>query len=162
MDPAYTVAFVQSLQDVANKVLNMPVKVGKPKIHRSPSSGHDISAIIGLSGEVSGFVAISLSQGMAAEMVGRFVGMEVSPDDPDFTDGVGEIANMIAGGAKARFAADRTISISCPSVVIGTNHKVAQQGEMPAIELPIETNSGEMLIIVVIRESEAEQAPAVA
>ena len=160
MNPAYTVAFVQSVQDVANKVLDMPVEVGKPKLHDGLSSGYDVSAIIGLSGEVSGFVAISLSQATAADLVGRFIGMEISADDPDFADGIGEIANMIAGSAKARFAADRMISISCPSVVIGTNHKMAQQGDAPVIELPIQTSCGELVIIAVIKESEVGSASA--
>lgn len=160
MDPVYTIAFVQSIQDVANKVLEAPVEVGKPKLHEGHSSGKEVSVIIGLSGDVSGFVAISLSKSTAAGLVSRFVGMEFSPEDPDFADGIGEIANMIAGGAKARFAADRQVSITCPSVVIGSDHKVAQQKDMPVIELPIETSCGELLIILVIRENETLEARA--
>lgn len=153
MDPSYIIAFVHSAQDFANKVLDLPVKIGKPRLYDGRSSNNDISAIVGLSGDVSGFIAISLSARTAAQMVGQFVGVTISPGDPDFADGVGEIANIIAGGAKSQFAADRSISITCPSVVIGPNHKVIQQQDMPVIEIPIETDFGEFFIVLAIREN---------
>ncbi len=87
-------------------------------------------------------------------MVGRFVGMEIDPDGPDFADGVGELANMISGGAKARFAAERNVSISCPSVVMGPNHRVIQQKDLPVVELPIQSECGEILIVLAIQEVE--------
>ncbi|MBX2851231.1 MAG: chemotaxis protein CheX [Phycisphaeraceae bacterium] len=154
MDTSYIVAFVSSVQDVASTALDMTIQVGQPRMHEGNSGGNDVSAIIGLSGDCVGSIALCLSTTTAAAMVGRFVGMEIDPDGPDFADGVGELANMISGGAKARFAAERNVSISCPSVVMGPNHRVIQQKDLPVVELPIQSECGEILIVLAIQEVE--------
>lgn len=160
MDTSYIVAFVRSVQDVASTMLNLKVEVGAPRLHKGAGSGNDVSAIIGLSGDCVGSVALCFSTQTAAGMVGKFVGMEIDPESPDFTDGVGELANMITGGAKSRFSGDRNISISCPSVIVGQGHRVFQQTDMPVIEIPTHSECGEMLIVVSIRAVEQAAARA--
>lgn len=160
MDTSYITAFVRSVQDVATTMLDLTVEIGTPRMHDSSAAGYDVSAIIGLSGDCVGSVAICFSTQTAAAMVGKFVGMEISPESPDFTDGVGELANMITGGAKSKFSGDKSISISCPSVILGVGHRVFQQKDMPVIEIPTSTACGPLLIVVAIRSVEKAAARA--
>jgi chemotaxis protein CheX len=160
MDTAYIAAFVSSVQNVTSTMLDLSVEVGKPRMHDSASPGNDVSAIIGLSGDCVGSVAICFSTQTAAAMVGRFVGMEIDPESPDFTDGVGELANMIIGGAKSKFSGDQNISISCPSVILGSGHRVFQQKDMPVIEIPVQSDCGPIMIIVSMRAAQTVQARA--
>lgn len=160
MDTANIAAFVTSLQDVTSTMLDLDVEIGKPQLHTAASPGYDVSAIIGLSGDTIGSVAICFSTQTAADMVGRFVGMAIDPQSPDFVDGVGELANMITGGAKSRFSGDKNISISCPSVILGAGHRVFQQKDMPVIEIPAQSECGPILIIVSMRSAQTVQARA--
>ena len=59
----------------------------------------------------------------AVQIASAFAGTRLELGTADFADAIGELANMIAGGAKAKFEG-QTVSIGCPSVVIAPNHQV--------------------------------------
>ncbi|MEL6312369.1 MAG: chemotaxis protein CheX, partial [Pseudomonadota bacterium] len=79
-------------------------------------------------------------------------GESLDPSTSDFADAVGELVNMISGGAKAQFPANGTVSISVPSVIVGKNHSVARQTGVPTVLIPCNTDCGEFVIEVSIRE----------
>mgnify|MGYP000919648037 FL=1 len=64
---------------------------------------------------------------------------------------------MVSGGAKAGFTG-RRVSISCPSVVLGAQHVVARQTDVPTVIIPCETDCGLMAIEVTIQEQAAAKA----
>jgi chemotaxis protein CheX len=64
-------------------------------------------------------------------------GEEVSEITDEVKDAVGEIANMIAGGAKSALAQKGfTFRIAIPSIVVGKNHEVAHKGSGPCLVVP--------------------------
>jgi len=155
MNPQYIAAIARSMQEVASMMLDLPVQLGKPALRTDLSGTYDVSAIIGLSGDCVGSVALSFPFDTAAALVSRFVGSAVTAEDAAFGDGVGEIANMVTGGAKANFH-DRDVSISCPSVIVGPGHRVFQQREVPVVEIPVESDAGPFVLLVSIREAATE------
>jgi chemotaxis protein CheX len=64
---------------------------------------------------------------------------------------VGELVNMVSGGAKAQFSG-KEVSISCPSVVIGNSHQVFGRKDVVAICIPCESDCGEFNVEVSIRQ----------
>ena len=110
---------------------------------------HEISSIIGLSGNVSGSVVISLTHEVAYQLVSHLIGEEVNEMDEVCTDAIGEIANMIAGNAKTDFPTEDN-SISVPSVVIG-KHKVSYPSGIPIITIPCSTDKGGIVIEVALK-----------
>jgi len=64
---------------------------------------------------------------------------------------------MITGGAKARFD-NRKVSISCPSVIVGARHTVAQMKDAPCIVIPCSTDCGELVIEVTMQDRKAATA----
>ena len=66
---------------------------------------------------------------------------EITQDHEDFTDAIGELANMVAGGAKSQFEG-MDISISLPNVVIGQAHVVSATKKSPRIIIPCTTDVG--------------------
>ena len=60
-----------------------------------------VNAVIELSGSVSGTIILTLSDETAVKLVTRLLGIEVSELDQDVFDGISEMLNIIAGGAKA-------------------------------------------------------------
>jgi chemotaxis protein CheX len=87
-------------------------------------SNWDISGIIGLSGQISGAVSISMTDHVAFEITNTLTGSEHTSFDADVIDAVGEIINIIAGNIKKEFEESFRTTISLPSIVQGKGHKV--------------------------------------
>lgn len=152
MDPGYIKAFVLSIQNVFSTMFQLQVTVGTPYVKGDPSSRYDVSGIIGMSGDVEGSVVLAFPATTASAVVAIFSGTKYEPGTPDFADAIGELVNMVSGGAKAQFK-DRRVSISCPSVVIGSGHTLARQTDVPCIVIPCSTDCGDISIEIAIRES---------
>lgn len=151
MDPNFIKPFVASIQNVFGTMLQLPVTVGEPRIKSGSAPEHDISGIIGMSGDVTGNVVLSLKLDAAVSIVALFCGQKLEPTSADFADAVGELVNMVSGNAKAMFK-DRKVQISCPSVVIGGNHQIARPSDVPCVVIPCHTDCGEVTIEIAIRE----------
>jgi chemotaxis protein CheX len=92
-------------------------------------SNWDISGIIGLSGEATGAVVISLKDLTAYRVTDALTGTKHTSLDADVTDAVEEIINIIAGNVKKYFEEGMRIKISLPSIVKGTAHSIVWPSE---------------------------------
>lgn len=151
MDVRYINPFLIAIQEVFDTMINVPFKLGKPHLKKDSVPMYEVSSIIGLSGTVSGTVVISLSKAIALELASALACEEITELDEDATDALGEIANMVAGAAKAKFPTDGA-SISIPSVVLG-RHKVVYPKGVPIISIPCETSSGRLMVDVALKEA---------
>ena len=93
----------------------------------------DISGIIGMSGEVTGAVAISMKDITAFQVTKILTGSEHKSIDSDVTDAVGEIINIIAGNVKKDFEEELRIKISLPTIVKGKAHTIVWPSEKTRI-----------------------------
>ncbi len=149
MDPTYIIPFIKSAKNVFETMFQMPLECGAPSVKSESSASYDVSAIIGFAGEVEGAVVLSFPEAIARRIVTLFVGSEVTSKE-DLSDAVGELVNMIAGGAKAQFTSKK-VSISCPSVVIGSGHIVHGKKDMVTVMIPATCDCGQFAIEVAMR-----------
>jgi chemotaxis protein CheX len=149
MDIQYINPFIVAVKNVFDTMIELPFKLGKPTLKKDNLPEHDVSGIIGLSGNVTGCVVINMSKEVAFLLVGSLIGTEVTALDEDCTDAIGEIANMIAGNAKTDFPGTGN-SISVPSVVVG-KHQVSYPSGIPIISIPCLTDKGELFIEIAIK-----------
>lgn len=161
MDTSYITPFVSSVTNVFETMLQLPVEVGQPNLKQQGVPSYDVSGIIGMSGDVDGTVVLSFPTATAERVVSLFTGMEIAHTHEDFADAVGELVNMITGGAKAQFAG-KHVDISCPSVVVGDNHQVYGQKDVVCICIPCTADVGEFNVEVSIRQSCIAAQPAAA
>lgn len=160
MDANYILPYIESTKNVFQTMMQLTVRVGKPTPQSAiPSHSSDVSGIIGMSGDVVGVTILSFPMETAKAIVTKFVGMEMPEDSEDFGDAIGELVNMVTGGAKAKFEG-KDVSISCPSVVVGANHKVQQMSDATAISIPCSCDCGSFAVEVSIKEGEADEASA--
>jgi len=152
MDASYITPFMTSIQNVFSTMFQLPVEIGEPRIKSDSNTSHDVSGIIGVSGEMVGTIVLSMPSDAAESIVALFTGMEMSSDSDDFADAVGELINMISGNAKAEFQR-KAVSISCPSVVIGSGHRVASNSGTPCVMIPCNTDCGEVVLEIALREA---------
>ncbi len=151
MDVKYINPFLAAVKNVFDTMIEVPFNLGKPNLRKDPVPLHEVSAIIGLSGGVTGCVVLSLSEEVSFLLIEGLTGEKPSALDNDATDAIGEIANMIAGNAKKDFPGTDN-SISVPSVVIGKHHVCYPSG-VPIISIPCETGCGRLAIDVAIKKN---------
>lgn len=149
MDVTFVNAFVGSILNVFKTMLDTEVKVGKPLLKQAELVTAEVSGIIGLSGEVQGSVILSFDRPVACAVASTFAGTELTPESADFTDAIGELANMVAGNAKKDFHGYEA-SISLPSVIIGKGHRVSQSKVSPFLVIPCDTKLGQFNVEVAL------------
>jgi len=143
------VFFMKSVTEVLSTMVGISVTIGKPHTKLDPTPSYDVSGIIGFSGDVMGSMVLSFDSDTATALASNFAGTRITPDNPDFPDAIGELANMIAGAAKKSFGT--LASISVPSVIIGPGHRIARLQDVPCIVIPCSTPVGSFAVEVNIK-----------
>ena len=139
--------FMAAIKNVFKTMLNLDILFRKPPIKTQEAISHDVSGIIGLSGEVVGAVIVSFPKFSAIRIASTFAGVSLSDTDDDFADAIGELANMIAGNAKKDLDG-LNIMISTPSVVIGSGHEVKNSKAVPRLIIPCSCVMGSFVVEV--------------
>lgn len=160
MDVRFINPFIMSVRKVFQTMLATEVRVGKPVIITTKQeSTADVSAVIGLSGDALGCVILSLPMQTGEAVASKFAGVDLTRDHPDFADALGELANMVAGQAKAQLDG-MNVSISLPSVIVGQDHVVSQSRQWPRLHLPCESPLGTFTVEVAMIVEKREAGPA--
>ena len=120
---------------------SLKVTIGEPELKTGDEPLTDVSSVIGFSGDAAGSVVLNFSFDTASKVASAFAGTEITQDHPDFADAVGELANMVAGGAKCQFDG-LNIMISLPNVIVGRNHNVSPSKNTPRLVIPCITDVG--------------------
>ncbi|GAB6166428.1 chemotaxis protein CheX [Thermostilla marina] len=115
--------FIQSLKDTFATMLNCEVQRGELSLKNGSKASHEISGVIGLTGDTVGTVVLSLSRDVALKAASTMLMMETTELDADVLDAVGELTNMVAGAAKAQLT-EFNLAVSLPNVITGTEHDV--------------------------------------
>ena len=159
MDAQSITAFVASTHQVFSTMLSLTVTAGKPYSGSTvPLFESEVSGIIGMSGDVQGMVVLSFPTATACNVIRAFTGADMDPSSPDFADAVGELVNMISGAAKAKFECTN-VSISCPSVVLGRGHRVAQPSDATCITIPFACSAGQFSVEVAMKLAKSAAVP---
>lgn len=152
MDQSFVMPFIKSVQNVFETMLQLPLQIGTPALKQGPDPSFDVSGIIGMSGDVEGSVVLSFPTATAERVVALFTGAEIEAAHEDFADAVGELVNMISGGAKAQLDGKK-VSISCPSVVVGHDHVVYGRKDVVCVKIPCSSDVGDFAVEVSVRQA---------
>ncbi len=101
----------------------------------------ELMAIIGLAGNVKGAAMICCPVEIGLWMVSKFVMSEIKEINIDLMDGFGELVNIIAGAADAKFE-DIRITLALPSILVGQNAKFFAKAGSPFVIVPFSTAEG--------------------
>jgi chemotaxis protein CheX len=127
--------FVRATMETWKLMLSSEAKPGKIKMGESKNQTHDVSGIIGLSGGAKGAISLSFEKKTAFRVVSKFIGEEINEMNDDILDGIGELANIIAGAAKKELS-EFNISISLPTVITGKGHNVNEAKDVLFMVIP--------------------------
>ena len=148
MDVRFVNPVLESISNVLSTMANLQPTAGKPALKTDDRAQGVVTGIIDLKGkQTSGSVAVSFSKPVVLDIAKRMLRMETTEVNDMVKDLVGEIANMMAGGAKARLQ-DKgfDFDLTLPSVFTGEGHKVTHSVQGPTLVLPFDTDSGEFFV----------------
>lgn len=149
MDVRFINAFLEGTISVLKTMAFIEPKPGKPYLKKDALARGDISGIIGLTGSVTGSMALSFSEKSILKIVSNMLGEEIKEINGDIKDAVGEITNMISGVARKKLESmGLNVSAAIPTVVAGKSHSIAHVLGGPSIIIPFETEDGPFFVDV--------------
>jgi len=87
------------------------------------SSSGELTAMVGLAGQLCGLVTLQCTAKSAASMASHMLGAEIRQGDRQMFDAVGEITNMVAGNFKNKLTGiSEKCMLSVPTVVMGSSY----------------------------------------
>jgi len=123
----FIMPFVESTKETFATMLSTEVHRRQVYIKPDYAMYGDVSGIIGLAGPTTGTCALSLPATLAGRLI-RATVLEPEGEalsDSDVKDGVGELINRIAGGAKKRLSkTPYKFNITLPTIISGGHHEV--------------------------------------
>ena len=109
----------------------------------------EVTGIIGVHGDVSGFITVNMAQAVARAAVGGLLQDKFAALSPQVIDGVGEITNLISGGIKKGLSGTPWAFsyVTVPSVIIGNNYQIAYAGGLNFLSATFEHENKETLLL---------------
>jgi chemotaxis protein CheX len=150
MNVEYVNPFLSSLVNVLSTMANMTIVPGQPRIKKDEVARGDVSGLIGMIGpQTKGSFSVSFEESLALEIMQRMLGERPKTINEEVTDMVGEITNMVTGGAK-RILGEKgyEFSMATPVVVSGKGHTITHKCDGPKILMPFDSEVGKVHIEV--------------
>lgn len=141
MDVDYLNPVVSSLEEAFKTMLGVTVTRSGLNLMENNQALHPVSGIIGVSGKGVGTIVLSLSKPVAIKAASTMLMMEIDDLTDDVLDAVGELTNMVSGGAKARLA-QFSFSMSLPNVISGDNCRLHFPSNSHPIAIPFQCDWG--------------------
>ncbi|MDO9043202.1 MAG: chemotaxis protein CheX [Desulfocapsaceae bacterium] len=133
--------------DVFSTMLMMDLVVGDPVDGAGGEVESNITAMLGLGGDIRGMLAVHCPAAVAMAITGGFLGVDVDELNEDVKDAIGEIANMIAGNLKTAFAGyDLKIELAIPTSIIGKSYRVGGMVGARRVAVPFTMEQGAFLV----------------
>lgn len=136
--------FISALINVLKTMAQTELKAGKPRKKSDAKASGDVSGLIGMVGpQVKGSLSITFDESLALEIMHRMLGEKPKGINDEVSDMVGEITNMICGGAKSELAQKGyDFGMATPAVVTGKNHTINHQVDGPKMIMPFTSDFG--------------------
>ncbi len=139
-----------SILDVLSTMAHIEPEVGSPKrkgkhdvVHGKNITG--VISMVGRRGNAS--IALTFSEAAILHIAKKMLPSEITTIDGIVIDLVGELANMVLGGAK-RDLENRGYSfqLSLPTIIFGCDYLIAHKTNAPIIMLPFTMPEGEFVV----------------
>lgn len=134
--------FVAAARDIMEQELSCQVEAGKLTVAGGSCTTQDVTAIIGIKGQITGLVLYGMSEEMAKAIVGQLMGETVEELDDLAMSGIGELANWISGRATTLLSELGIVADIAPPVLLqGSGSRVSTSG-IQRLVVPLKTDLG--------------------
>jgi chemotaxis protein CheX len=151
MHSVFLPPFIASTKAMFETMLGWQVEIASAAKCDEFQPGHDVTGIISFTGGLKGTIVVSLDKDVAFAAAEAFIGERPNSINSDVLDMVGELANMIGGGAKERFNMS-DIVLGLPTTVTGNDCRVSFTPETKVETVCFNTLSGPLTVQIAIRQ----------
>ena len=140
--------FINSTVNVLKTMAQLEPVPGKPYVKADKLSWGVLSGIIGLAGDkATGNMVISFDESCILRIVSNMLMEEFTEITDDVVDAVGEITNMISGGAKKELSEmGMAFDMAIPVIMKGQHIELTQITKAPIVVVPFETSAGKLVV----------------
>ena len=146
--------FLSAMLNVLKTMAMLEAQPDKPALKTSKVSFGDVTGLMGMAGkQTKGTLAITFTEPVILEIAKRMLGEEETKINDTVTDLVGEITNMVTGGAKKILSEKGyRFDMAIPSVIAGKDHVIHHKSKASIIVVPFHTDVGEFFIEICFEE----------
>lgn len=144
-------SFLTAARGVLEQELGGSVSRGPVKVERGDFAAGEVTAVVGMTGALSGVVMYRMTEATALAVVGRMLGREFSELDALARSGVGELGNVISG--RAGILLERgglRAEIAPPMLLVGRGGFLSSL-DIPRLSVPLTTDAGEIEIQIALK-----------
>lgn len=136
--------FLETTLNVLKTMAFVEPKPGAPFVKDGPEPHGDVTGVIGMAGKgQSASMALVFPEKVILQIVSSMLAEEFTEINRDVLDCVGELTNMISGGARASLAKlGLKYEMAVPTMIQGTHHIVEHRATGPVICIPFTLESG--------------------
>lgn len=142
--------FLNSMSNVLATMATLDIHQQGPGLKKDNIPPGDVTGIICMNSQkTKGTLAISFPEAVALQIAQRMLGESFTSINKDIADLVGEITNMVCGGAKQLLEQKGfCFDMARPTVIVGKTQQVSHTAKTPIIVIPFTTDAGEFYVEV--------------
>ncbi|GAA6186542.1 chemotaxis protein CheX [Aliiglaciecola sp. 2_MG-2023] len=144
MNAEFIKPFIASFINVLLTMAQTELKPGEALEKVDSKACGDVSGLIGMIGDdIKGSLSITFEESLALDIMNKMLGEKPTSVDDDVQDMVGEVVNMVCGGAKSTLAeTSQEFGMATPIVVFGKNHTINHQVDGAKLVMPFTSEAG--------------------
>jgi len=150
MDVQFINPVLQSVNEVLLTMAKLEVKPGqaRTKRHDEAVSCKSITGLMGMaSKKAKASIALTFTEPVILEIANNMLPESKHAIDGIVIDLVGELANMVMGGAKRYLEEEGySFNLALPTIIMGSEYLIAHRTNAPIIMVPFKTRTGEFFI----------------
>jgi chemotaxis protein CheX len=145
--------FLDALKDTFETMVQTTIKPHSPEIKKGAKGSGDISAMIGMNGQVEkdgdtknfkGLLVFSFPEEVYLKIAGAMLFEEFTEYNEDIADTGSEIANIVMGNAKSGLSEmGYKIEMASPSTVRGPDHEITYPAGTIIVVITISSDHGD-------------------
>lgn len=159
MKPDFIDPFISTTVTVISTMCNIEVQPLKPILKESPESWGtwgEVTGIIGMtSKELSGNMILSFDKDSMLSIVNAMLAETYNTINDEIIDAVGELTNIISGGAKQKFSEiGQNFDMATPLTITGQGVKISQLSRKNIVQIPFLVKNGKFVLEANLYEKE--------
>jgi chemotaxis protein CheX len=143
--------FMLAAKGVLEQELGGSVGRGQVTVERGDFEAGEVTAVVGVTGALSGAVLYRMSEATALAIVGQMMGQQFHELDALARSGVGELGNVITGRAGVLLErAGLCVEIAPPMLIVGRGGRLSSL-DIPRLLVTLETRAGGIDLQIALR-----------
>ncbi len=144
--------FLLAAKGVLEQELGGSVGRGQVRVEKGEFEAGEVTAVVGVTGALSGAVMFRMSEATALAIVGQMMGRKFDELDALARSGVGELGNVITGRAGVLLErAGVRAEIAPPMLIVGRGGLMSSL-DIPRLMVPLGTTAGAIDMQIALRK----------